>query len=144
MQYLQYVCICIMHTSNSQPSLQSPHIHFILVFLNNILVYSAQFVAVVDNGVTHVIVFILLQCLTLSLRVAMLLLGRRLISSGQLSSGSLLAFVLYQKDMLTNMRVSFIIQSIHTILRVSSSVFKLKRFCLFGVLSNWCMSMETF
>lgn len=35
----------------------------------------------------------------------MLFQGRNLISSGQLSSGSLLAFVFYQKDMVTNMRV---------------------------------------
>lgn len=35
----------------------------------------------------------------------MLFQGRNLISSGQLSSGSLLAFVFYQKDMVTNMKV---------------------------------------
>jgi len=35
----------------------------------------------------------------------MLFQGRNLIASGQLSSGSLLAFVFYQKDMVTNMRV---------------------------------------
>uniref|UniRef100_A0A671KI43 Transporter associated with antigen processing, subunit type t, teleost specific n=1 Tax=Sinocyclocheilus anshuiensis TaxID=1608454 RepID=A0A671KI43_9TELE len=42
----------------------------------------------------------------LGLTVAMLFRGRNLISSGQLSSGSLLAFVFYQKDMVTNMKVS--------------------------------------
>uniref|UniRef100_A0A671KIA0 Transporter associated with antigen processing, subunit type t, teleost specific n=1 Tax=Sinocyclocheilus anshuiensis TaxID=1608454 RepID=A0A671KIA0_9TELE len=41
----------------------------------------------------------------LGLTVAMLFRGRNLISSGQLSSGSLLAFVFYQKDMVTNMKV---------------------------------------
>ncbi|GAA6104644.1 antigen peptide transporter 2 [Tachysurus ichikawai] len=44
------------------------------------------------------------HCLTLGLRVSMLLLSHHLISSGQLSTGSLLAFVLYQKDMSLNMR----------------------------------------
>ncbi|KAF7705441.1 antigen peptide transporter 2 [Silurus meridionalis] len=56
------------------------------------------------KGIFSAAHLLLRRCVTLSLRVAMLLLGRRLISSGQLSSGSLLAFILYQKDMLTNMR----------------------------------------
>ncbi|MCI4384397.1 hypothetical protein PGIGA_G00038210 [Pangasianodon gigas] len=56
------------------------------------------------KGIFSAVHLLLRRCLTLSLRVAMLLLGRRLISSGQLSGGSLLAFVLYQKDMLSNMR----------------------------------------
>uniref|UniRef100_A0A671KJD9 Transporter associated with antigen processing, subunit type t, teleost specific n=1 Tax=Sinocyclocheilus anshuiensis TaxID=1608454 RepID=A0A671KJD9_9TELE len=43
--------------------------------------------------------------ITVGLTVAMLFRGRNLISSGQLSSGSLLAFVFYQKDMVTNMKV---------------------------------------
>lgn len=47
---------------------------------------------------------LLRRCLMLGLKVAMLLLGHRLISLGQLSSGSLLAFVLYQKDISTNMK----------------------------------------
>ncbi|XP_052467474.1 antigen peptide transporter 2 [Carassius gibelio] len=42
--------------------------------------------------------------ITVGLKVAMLFLGRNLISSGKLSSGSLLAFVFYQKDMVTNMK----------------------------------------
>ncbi|XP_073683820.1 antigen peptide transporter 2 [Garra rufa] len=42
--------------------------------------------------------------ITIGLKVAMLFQGRNLISSGQLSSGSLLAFVFYQKDMVTNMK----------------------------------------
>ncbi|XP_051980983.1 ABC-type oligopeptide transporter ABCB9-like, partial [Xyrauchen texanus] len=44
------------------------------------------------------------QFITVGLKVAMVFQGRNLISSGQLSSGSLLAFVFYQKDMVTNMR----------------------------------------
>ncbi|KAM9463283.1 antigen peptide transporter 2 isoform 1-T2 [Clarias gariepinus] len=56
------------------------------------------------KGIFSAVHLLLRRCVTLSLRVAMLLLGRRLIFSGQLSSGSLLAFVLYQKDMVTNMR----------------------------------------
>lgn len=51
------------------------------------------------KGIFSAVHLLLRRCLTVSLRVAMLLLGRRLIISGQLSSGSLLAFVLYQKDM---------------------------------------------
>lgn len=43
---------------------------------------------------------------TVGLKVAMLFLCRRLISAGQLSIGSVLAFVLFQKDMVTNMKVS--------------------------------------
>ncbi|KAK3559503.1 hypothetical protein QTP86_013688, partial [Hemibagrus guttatus] len=56
------------------------------------------------KGIFSAVHLLLRRCLTLGLRVAMLLLGHRLISSGQLSSGSILAFVLYQKDMSTNMR----------------------------------------
>ncbi|XP_051522471.1 antigen peptide transporter 2-like isoform X2 [Myxocyprinus asiaticus] len=44
------------------------------------------------------------QFITVGLKVEMLFQGRNLISSGQLSIGSLLAFVFYQKDMVTNMR----------------------------------------
>uniref|UniRef100_A0A6Q2Y4U2 Transporter associated with antigen processing, subunit type t, teleost specific n=1 Tax=Esox lucius TaxID=8010 RepID=A0A6Q2Y4U2_ESOLU len=44
------------------------------------------------------------QCVTVGIKVAMLFQGRRLISSDQLSIGSLLAFVLFQKDMVSNMR----------------------------------------
>ncbi|KAG7325002.1 hypothetical protein KOW79_011318 [Hemibagrus wyckioides] len=56
------------------------------------------------KGIFSAVHLLLRRCLTLGLRVAMLLLGHRLISSGQLSSGSILAFVLYQKDMSSNMR----------------------------------------
>ncbi|XP_072524080.1 antigen peptide transporter 2 [Salminus brasiliensis] len=56
------------------------------------------------KGIYSAIHLLLRRCVSVSLRVAMLLLGRNLITSGQLSSGGLLAFVLYQKDMVTNMR----------------------------------------
>ncbi|XP_060753541.1 antigen peptide transporter 2 [Tachysurus vachellii] len=56
------------------------------------------------KGIFSAIHLLLRRCLTLGLRVSMLLLSHHLISSGQLSTGSLLAFVLYQKDMSLNMR----------------------------------------
>lgn len=48
------------------------------------------------------------QTVTVGIKVLMLLQGRALISSQQLSMGSLLSFVLYQKDMATNMKVKHI------------------------------------
>ncbi|XP_062859042.1 antigen peptide transporter 2 [Trichomycterus rosablanca] len=56
------------------------------------------------KGFYSAVHLILRRMLTLSLRVAMLFLGRRLIILGQLTSGGLLAFLLYQRDMVTNMR----------------------------------------
>ncbi|XP_066520628.1 antigen peptide transporter 2 [Hoplias malabaricus] len=56
------------------------------------------------KGIYSAVHLLLRRSVSISLKVAMLLLGRNLISSGQLSSGSLLAFVLFQKDMVTNMR----------------------------------------
>ncbi|XP_076855644.1 antigen peptide transporter 2 [Brachyhypopomus gauderio] len=58
----------------------------------------------IRKGMHSAVHLLLRRFVTVGLRVAMLLLGHHLISSGQLSSGSLLAFVLYQKDMVTNMR----------------------------------------
>ncbi|XP_056111612.1 antigen peptide transporter 2 [Rhinichthys klamathensis goyatoka] len=56
------------------------------------------------KGVYSAIHLLIRRFITVGLKVAMLFQGRNLISSGQLSSGSLLAFVFYQKDMVTNMR----------------------------------------
>ncbi|XP_036428429.1 antigen peptide transporter 2 [Colossoma macropomum] len=56
------------------------------------------------KGINSAVYLLLRRVVSVSLKVAMLLQGRSLISSGQLSSGSLLAFVLFQKDMVTNMR----------------------------------------
>lgn len=56
------------------------------------------------KGIYSAVHLLIRRFITLGLRVAMLFQGRNLISSGQLSSGSLLAFVLYQKDMVTNMK----------------------------------------
>ncbi|KAL7856862.1 hypothetical protein SRHO_G00157610 [Serrasalmus rhombeus] len=56
------------------------------------------------KGINSAVYLLLRRVVSVSLKVAMLLLGRSLISSGQLTSGSLLAFVLFQKDMVTNMK----------------------------------------
>ncbi|XP_043110226.1 antigen peptide transporter 2 isoform X2 [Puntigrus tetrazona] len=56
------------------------------------------------KGIYSAIHLLIRRFVTVSLKVAMLFQGRNLISSGQLSSGSLLAFVFYQKDMVTNMK----------------------------------------
>ncbi|KAL0984250.1 hypothetical protein UPYG_G00139050 [Umbra pygmaea] len=47
---------------------------------------------------------LLRRLITVGIKVAMLFQGRKLISSDQLSIGSLLAFVLFQKDMVSSMR----------------------------------------
>uniref|UniRef100_A0A3B1K017 Transporter associated with antigen processing, subunit type t, teleost specific n=1 Tax=Astyanax mexicanus TaxID=7994 RepID=A0A3B1K017_ASTMX len=56
------------------------------------------------KGIYSAVHLLLRRFVSVSLKIAMLLLGQNLITSGQLSSGGLLAFVLYQKDMVTNMR----------------------------------------
>uniref|UniRef100_A0A8C2HDL9 Transporter associated with antigen processing, subunit type t, teleost specific n=1 Tax=Cyprinus carpio TaxID=7962 RepID=A0A8C2HDL9_CYPCA len=56
------------------------------------------------KGIYSAIHLLIRRFITVGLKVAMLFQGRNLISSGQLSSGSLLAFVFYQKDMVTNMK----------------------------------------
>uniref|UniRef100_A0A4W4EYX6 Transporter associated with antigen processing, subunit type t, teleost specific n=1 Tax=Electrophorus electricus TaxID=8005 RepID=A0A4W4EYX6_ELEEL len=58
----------------------------------------------IRKGIYSAVHLLLRRFVTVSLRVAMLLLGHHLISSGQLSNGSLLAFVLYQKEMVTSMK----------------------------------------
>ncbi|KAJ8363106.1 hypothetical protein SKAU_G00119370 [Synaphobranchus kaupii] len=50
------------------------------------------------------VLLLLRRLVTVGVKVMMLFYGRRLIASGQLTSGGLLAFVLYQKDMATNTR----------------------------------------
>uniref|UniRef100_A0A673KYN8 Transporter associated with antigen processing, subunit type t, teleost specific n=1 Tax=Sinocyclocheilus rhinocerous TaxID=307959 RepID=A0A673KYN8_9TELE len=56
------------------------------------------------KGIYSAIHLLIRRFITVGLKVAMLFQGRNLISSGQLSRGSLLAFVFYQKDMVTNMK----------------------------------------
>ncbi|CAB1311993.1 unnamed protein product [Coregonus sp. 'balchen'] len=56
------------------------------------------------KGIVSAVHLLLRRMVTVGLKVAMLFLCRRLISSGQLSIGSVLAFVLFQKDMVTNMK----------------------------------------
>uniref|UniRef100_A0A671NKP7 Transporter associated with antigen processing, subunit type t, teleost specific n=1 Tax=Sinocyclocheilus anshuiensis TaxID=1608454 RepID=A0A671NKP7_9TELE len=56
------------------------------------------------KGIYSAIHLLIRRFITVGLKVAMLFQGRNLISSGQLSSGSLFAFVFYQKDMVTNMK----------------------------------------
>nr|XP_046223856.1 antigen peptide transporter 2 [Oncorhynchus gorbuscha] len=56
------------------------------------------------KGIISAIHLLLRRVVTVGLKVAMLFLCRRLISAGQLSIGSVLAFVLFQKDMVTNMK----------------------------------------
>ncbi|KTF88321.1 hypothetical protein cypCar_00021318 [Cyprinus carpio] len=56
------------------------------------------------KGIYSAIHLLIRRFITVGLKVAMLIQGRNLISSRQLSSGSLLSFVFYQKDMVTNMR----------------------------------------
>ncbi|KAJ7987546.1 hypothetical protein DPEC_G00327610 [Dallia pectoralis] len=56
------------------------------------------------KGIFSAFHLLLRRCITVGIKVAMLIQGRTLISSGQLSIGSLLAFVLFQKDMVRNMR----------------------------------------
>ncbi|KAI4889992.1 hypothetical protein NFI96_013255 [Prochilodus magdalenae] len=57
-----------------------------------------------QKGICSAVFLLLRRTVSVSLKVAMLLVGRSLILSGHLSSGGLLAFVLFQKDMVTNMR----------------------------------------
>ncbi|KAM6951865.1 antigen peptide transporter 2 [Aplochiton taeniatus] len=56
------------------------------------------------KGLFSAIFLLLRRVVSLSIKVAMLFFGRRLLSSGQLTIGSLLTFLLYQKHMLANMR----------------------------------------
>ncbi|XP_051522470.1 antigen peptide transporter 2-like isoform X1 [Myxocyprinus asiaticus] len=56
------------------------------------------------KGIYSAVFLLIRRFITVGLKVEMLFQGRNLISSGQLSIGSLLAFVFYQKDMVTNMR----------------------------------------
>ncbi|XP_005156356.1 antigen peptide transporter 2 [Danio rerio] len=56
------------------------------------------------KGFYSAVYLLIRRFITVGLKVAMLCQGRNLISSGQLSSGSLLAFVFYQKDMVTSMK----------------------------------------
>uniref|UniRef100_A0A673VJQ9 Transporter associated with antigen processing, subunit type t, teleost specific n=1 Tax=Salmo trutta TaxID=8032 RepID=A0A673VJQ9_SALTR len=56
------------------------------------------------KGIISAVHLLLRRMVTVGLKVAMLFLCRRLISAGQLSIGSVLAFVLFQKDMVTNMK----------------------------------------
>ncbi|XP_035261870.1 antigen peptide transporter 2 [Anguilla anguilla] len=50
------------------------------------------------------VLLLLRRLVTVGVKVMMLIYGRRLIASGQLTNGGLLAFVLYQKDMATSTR----------------------------------------
>ncbi|XP_062382484.1 antigen peptide transporter 2 [Sardina pilchardus] len=56
------------------------------------------------KGIYSAFHLLLRRTVTVGIKVLMLLQGRALISSQQLSMGSLLSFVLYQKDMATNMK----------------------------------------
>uniref|UniRef100_A0A4W5Q195 Transporter associated with antigen processing, subunit type t, teleost specific n=1 Tax=Hucho hucho TaxID=62062 RepID=A0A4W5Q195_9TELE len=56
------------------------------------------------KGIISAVHLLLRRMVTVGLKVAMLFLCRKLISAGQLSVGSVLAFVLFQKDMVTNMK----------------------------------------
>ncbi|KAA0725147.1 Antigen peptide transporter 2 [Triplophysa tibetana] len=56
------------------------------------------------KGISSNVHLLIRRFISVGLKVAMLIQGRNLISTGQLSSGSLLAFVFYQKDMVTNMK----------------------------------------
>lgn len=56
------------------------------------------------KGIYSNVHLLIRRFITVGLKVAMLLQGRNLIATGQLSSGSLLAFIFYQKDMVTNMK----------------------------------------
>ncbi|KAI1886599.1 hypothetical protein AGOR_G00197470 [Albula goreensis] len=56
------------------------------------------------KGVMSAIHLLLRRMVTVGVKVLMLYYGRRLIGSGQLTSGGLLSFVLYQKDMGTNVK----------------------------------------
>uniref|UniRef100_A0AAY4B0S2 Transporter associated with antigen processing, subunit type t, teleost specific n=1 Tax=Denticeps clupeoides TaxID=299321 RepID=A0AAY4B0S2_9TELE len=56
------------------------------------------------KGIYSATHLLLRRMVTLGLKVLMLLQGRQLIASNLLSMGNLLSFILYQKDMVTNMR----------------------------------------
>lgn len=56
------------------------------------------------KGIFSAVHLLARRLVTLGIKVAMLFQGRRLMSSGQLSIGSMITFVLYQKIMVTNMR----------------------------------------
>ncbi|XP_067100676.1 antigen peptide transporter 2 isoform X1 [Osmerus mordax] len=56
------------------------------------------------KGIFSAVHLLARRLVTLGIKVAMLWQGRRLMSSGQLSIGSLITFVLYQKPMATNMK----------------------------------------
>ncbi|KAG5262402.1 hypothetical protein AALO_G00274760 [Alosa alosa] len=56
------------------------------------------------KGIYSAVHLLLRRTVTVGIKVLMLLVGRALIASQQLSMGSLLSFVLYQKDMATNMK----------------------------------------
>ncbi|XP_012692561.2 antigen peptide transporter 2 [Clupea harengus] len=56
------------------------------------------------KGIYSAVFLLLRRMVTVGIKVLMLLQGRVLISTQQLSMGSLLSFVLYQKDMATNMK----------------------------------------
>ncbi|KAG9334134.1 hypothetical protein JZ751_009104, partial [Albula glossodonta] len=58
------------------------------------------------KGVMSAVHLLLRRMVTVGVKVLMLYYGRRLIGSGQLTSGGLLSFVLYQKDMGTNVKAS--------------------------------------
>ncbi|XP_030631238.1 antigen peptide transporter 2 [Chanos chanos] len=57
-----------------------------------------------QKGIYSAVHLLLRRFVNVGLRILMLTKGRELISTGELSIGSLLAFVLYQKDMVSNMR----------------------------------------
>ncbi|XP_051958977.1 antigen peptide transporter 2 isoform X2 [Xyrauchen texanus] len=67
-------------------------------------VLDKKLLVLTRKGFYSAVFLLIRRFITVGLKVAMLFQGRNLISSGQLSSGSLLAFVFYQKDMVTNMR----------------------------------------
>ncbi|KAJ8246256.1 hypothetical protein GJAV_G00265540 [Gymnothorax javanicus] len=58
----------------------------------------------VHKGTLQAVFTLLRRFVTVGVKVMMLFYGRRLIASHQLTSGGLLAFVLYQKDMATSVR----------------------------------------
>ncbi|KAL2078489.1 hypothetical protein ACEWY4_026174 [Coilia grayii] len=78
------------------------------------------------KGIYSAVHLLLRRMVTVGLKVLMLLQGRALISSQRLSMGSLLSFVLYQKDMATNMKhLVYIYGDMLTTVTASVKVFQL-------------------